>query len=259
MGFVTSTLQQTQPSKVVGADRVLSVLVHLAEHPEGLSLDELGGMLESPKSTVHRALATLRKHGLATTSGHGRYMLGDEFLRLAFQHQAARPDHLRVYPILARLADQFGETAHYAVLEGRSVVYRSKADPPTGGVRLTSAIGGRNPAHLTAVGKMLLALHCPTRQSVLAWVGATPLEGRTGNSITDPERLHQELQHVRKVGYAVDDQENEVGINCVAVPAYLNSPDVPSGAISVSGVAFRTSLESLIDRLPLIHAAIRGH
>ncbi|WP_235997123.1 IclR family transcriptional regulator domain-containing protein [Aestuariimicrobium ganziense] len=101
--------------------------------------------------------------------------------------------------------------------------------------------------------------HCPTRQSVYEWVGASSLEGRTPNSITDPEALHRALEQVREQGYAVDDQENEVGINCVAVAAYLNSPETPSGAISVSGVVFRTPLKQLIDQLPLVRSIVAGH
>ncbi|WP_284548482.1 IclR family transcriptional regulator [Aestuariimicrobium sp. T2.26MG-19.2B] len=255
---MTDTTPADKQEKVVGAERVLAVLVLLAEQPDGVSLDDLATQLVSPKSTVHRALTTLRRVGFATTTGHGHYLLGDEYLRLAFQHQEARPDHLRVRPILTELASRFGETAHYAVLDGRSVVYRSKADPPRGGVRLTSAIGGRNPAHLTAVGKLLLAHQVTTREQLFRWVGAAPLEGRTPHSITDPLRLHEALEEVRDLGYATDDQENEVGINCVAVAAYLNSPTRPSGAVSVSGVVFRTPLSGLIARVDEIKQVIAG-
>ena len=85
----------------------------------------------SPKPTVHRALAALCRAGLAGKDGRGRYLLGDEFLRMAFAHHEARPDHLRVRPILDRLTARFGETSHYAVLDGTSIVYRAKVDPPS--------------------------------------------------------------------------------------------------------------------------------
>ncbi|MEV6039520.1 IclR family transcriptional regulator [Nonomuraea sp. NPDC052116] len=245
-------------SKLVGSDRVLAVLAELARHPDGIGLEEMARAVASPKPTVHRALASLRRAGFAAQHGHGRYVLGDEFLRMAFAHHEARPDHVRVTPILRALCDRYGETVHYAVLEGTSVVYRSKLDPSDGAVRLTSVVGGRNPAHCTAVGKALLADALRTEDAVREWVGERRLELPTGRSIGTVERLHAELVRIREQGYAVDDQENEPGVNCVAVLAYLTSPTVPSGAVSVSGLAYRTPLESLVDDLAAIRGIVAG-
>jgi DNA-binding IclR family transcriptional regulator len=245
-------------SKLVGSDRVLAVLAELARHPDGIGLEEMARAVASPKPTVHRALAALRRAGFAAQHGHGRYVLGDEFLRMAFAHHEARPDHVRVTPILRALCDRYGETAHYAVLDGPSVVYRSKLDPPAGAVRLTSFVGGTNPAHCTAVGKLLLAGVLPDEEAVRAWVGERTLERPTARSLGSAEDLHAELVRIREQGYATDDQENEPGVNCVAVPAYLTSPTVPSGAISVSGLAWRTPLQALVDDLPAIRAIVSG-
>ncbi|MEV4168122.1 IclR family transcriptional regulator [Nonomuraea sp. NPDC049709] len=244
--------------KLVGSDRVLAVLAELARHPDGIGLEEMARAVDSPKPTVHRALAALRRAGFAAQHGHGRYVLGDEFLRMAFAHHEARPDHVRVMPILKALCDRHGETVHYAVLDGPSVVYRSKLDPESGAVRLTSVVGGRNPAHCTAVGKMLLAHALPDAQAVRAWVGDRELKRPTERSIGTVEELHAELVRIREQGYAADDQENEPGVNCVAVPAYLNSPTTPSGAISVSGLAYRTPLGKLVADLPAIRAIVSG-
>lgn len=248
----------TDEPKLVGSDRVLAVLAELARHPGGIGLEEMARAMASPKPTVHRALASLRRAGFAAQNGHGRYVLGDEFLRMAFAHHEARPDHVRVMPILQALCERYGETVHYAVLDGRSVVYRSKLDPPTGAVRLTSVVGGRDPAHCTAVGKMLLADALRDEDAVRAWVGDRPLERPTGRSIGTVEELHAELVRTRERGYAVDDQENEPVVNCVAVPAYLTSPTVASGAISISGLAYRTPLDKLVDDLPVIRAIVSG-
>src|SRR3954469_2022974 len=79
-------------ARVVGADRVLAVLVELAEHPNGIGLDELAHRLRSPKPTVHRALASLRRARLADQVSRGVYRLGDEYLRLAFPHHASRAE-----------------------------------------------------------------------------------------------------------------------------------------------------------------------
>jgi IclR family transcriptional regulator, acetate operon repressor len=158
----------------VGAERVLAVLTALARQPAGVGLDELARTLGAPKPTVHRALAVLRRTGFAVQHSRGRYELGDEFLRLAFAHHEARPEHLRVQPLLEELAVRHGETAHYAVLDGRPV----------------------------------------------------------------------------------DDQENEPGVHCLAVPAFLGSPSTPSGAVSVSALAYRTPLSTLVDDLPAIRAIV---
>jgi DNA-binding IclR family transcriptional regulator len=244
--------------RLVGADRVLAVLAELARHSQGIGLEDVARAMASPKPTVHRALAALRRAGFAAQDGHGRYLLGDEFLRLAFAHHEARPDHVRILPVLTALCERYGETCHYAVLDGRSVVYRSKLDPPAGAVRLSSVVGGRNPAHCTAVGKVLLAERLTTEQDVRDWVGDEPLPAPTERSLRTAEELHAELTRVREGGYGVDDQETDPGVVCLAVPAYLTSPSVPSGAISISCLAYRTPLSRLVDDLPAVRAIVNG-
>jgi IclR family transcriptional regulator, acetate operon repressor len=235
---------ETTADRLVGADRVLAILGELARHPDGIGLDEMARAVASNKATVHRALASLRRAGFAMQDGRGRYVLGDEFLRLAFAHHEARPDHVRIGPVLRALAERYGETAHYAVLDGDSVVYRAKVDPPRGAVRLTSTVGGRNPAHCTAVGKLLLA-YAFTDASLREWIGDRILERRTDRTITTADALSRELHLIRERGYATDDQENEAGVNCLAVPVFLGSPAAPTGAVSVSAPAYRTPLSSL--------------
>jgi IclR family transcriptional regulator, acetate operon repressor len=236
---------ETSSDRLVGSDRVLQVLVELAQRPNGASLEELARAVHSPKSTVHRALGSLTRAGLAMKEGLGHYVLGDEFLRLAFAHHEARPEHLRVLPLLRALADRFGETAHYAVLDGAEVVYRAKVDPPAGAVRLTSTIGGRNPAHSTGVGKVLLAAQLPDDAAARAWATSHELSPRTEHTLTDPEAFVAEIAKIRELGYAVDNQENEVGINCVAVPVRRGPGRGIGGAVSVSGLAYRTPLVAL--------------
>jgi IclR family acetate operon transcriptional repressor len=242
--------------RVVGIDRVLVVLTELARHPAGIGLEELSRIVASPKPTVHRALRSLRRAGFAAQDGRGHYVLGDELLRLAFAHHEARPDHVRIQPVLDVLANRFHETAHYAVLDGRSVVYRSKVDPSFGAVKLTSVVGGRNPAHATAVGKALLAHRLHTLTEVKDWIGDEPLERRTPNTIVTGTALHRELGQIREHGYSTDDQENEMGINCLAVPVYLTSAIAPSGAVSVSALTYRTPLADLVVALPKIRQIV---
>jgi len=243
-------------SRLVGSDRVLAVLKELARYPGGVGLEELTRVIGSPKPTVHRALGALRRAGLADQDVRGHYVLGDEFLRMAFAHHEARPEHVRLRPVLEALARRFGETAHYAVLDGREVVYRAKVDPPTGAVRLTSAVGGRNPAHTTAVGKLLLTRQLSSLTAVEAWIGDSPLERRTPRTHCSVAGLHRELEATRARGYGVDDQENESGVTCFALPVYATSPAIPSGAVSVSALAYRTPLATLVDALDEIRTLL---
>lgn len=244
--------------RLVGSDRVLAVLIELAKYPHGIGLDEIARAIASPKPTVHRALASLKRAGLAAQDGRGHYVLGDEFIRMAFAHHEARPDQVRIQPILERLAERFGETVHYTILDGHSVVYRSKVDPVAGAVKLTSTVGGRNPAHCTAAGKLLLSFRLADEQAVRDWVGADKLEVRTANSVSTVRQLAAQLKRARTLGYSVDDQENESGINCLAVPAFMNSPSAPSGAISISAMAYRTPLRKLVNSFPEIQAIVAG-
>lgn len=245
--------------KVVGAERVLAVLLELAEHPSGISLDELAQKVNGSKPTVHRALASLRKAGLANQSSRGVYELGDEFLRLAFRFHESRPQTTRIEPLLRDLATEFGETAHYAVLDGSEVVYRAKVDPPIGAIHLTSAVGGRNPAYSTAVGKLLLSYTVSTRADLYAWLGDITLEKRTENTVVDPARLFDEIVASGERGYGIDDQETEVGVNCIAVPVFLTPGSPVSGAVSVSGLAYRCSIQSLVDSVGTIRRIIETH
>jgi DNA-binding IclR family transcriptional regulator len=255
-GSTASGARPLDDSRLVGSDRVLAVLKELARYPDGVGLDELTRVIGSPKPTVHRALGSLRRAGLADQDSRGHYVLGDEFLRMAYAHQEARPEHVRVRPVLESLAAHFGETAHYAVLDDREVVYRAKVDPPSGAVRLTSTIGGRNPAHATAVGKLLLAQRLRTREDVAAWVGSTELARRTPRTRCSVDDLHRDLEQVRAQQYATDDQENESGINCLALPVYLDSPATPSGAVSISALTYRMPLATLVAAVDEIRALL---
>lgn len=242
--------------RVVGTDRVLAVLLALAERPRGATLDELATAVASPKPTVHRALSALCRAGLAAHIERGFYMVGDDFLRLALENLADRPDALLITPALESLARRFGETTHYAVLDGRDVVYRAKVDPPGGAVRLTSVVGGRNPAHSTAVGKVLLGATVSNWRELTELLGPGPLPRRTPRTIETLDALWREVALAQEQGFAVDDQENEPGVNCVAVPLPQSRSLRGPGAVSVSALAFRLPLPALVEQVAAITAAV---
>src|SRR3954453_19429955 len=165
--------RQTATAAAKGADRVLTVFKSLARYPGGATLDELSERAGSPKPSVHRALATLRRAGLAEQDGDGRYRFGMEALRIAFAYYEGLDQRLLVQPALDALAERFGETAHYPQLDGGEGVYVAKVmRHDQDGVRLGSRVGGRNPAHCTGVGKLLLAFTLPTRDAVEAYAAA---------------------------------------------------------------------------------------
>jgi IclR family transcriptional regulator, acetate operon repressor len=240
-----------------GADRVLALFKALAKYPRGASLEELSAALGAPKSSTHRALATLRRAGLAEQTPTGGYRLGMEALRMAFSYYEALDSRLLVQPVLDRLADRFGETVHYVHLDGADVVYVAKVVQPEHGVYMNSRIGGRNPAHATGVGKLLLAYELADEEAVREFVAAHPLERRTEATIAGAGELHAELERIRAQGYAVDHEENERGVGCVAVPVYIGPGPSPTGAVSVTALLHRTDLETLVAGVDDIRMILR--
>jgi DNA-binding IclR family transcriptional regulator len=243
-----------------GADRVLSVFKALAGYPRGATLEELAARLESPKSSVHRALATLRRAGLAEQDRDGRYRFGMEALRLAFAYYEGLDERVLLQPALDALAERFRETAHYAHLDRGEVVYVAKVmRQDHDGIQLGSRVGGRNPAHCTGVGKLLLSHALPTRESVDAYAETFPLISRTPSTLISPADLHADLEGVRERGYSIDHEENEAGVGCVALPVFVGPGPQPSGAVSVTTIMRRTPLEALIEDIDEIRAILRAH
>lgn len=237
---------QGPPRRPAGADRVLAVLRRLGDYPKGVGLDELARDLELPKSSLHRALSALCRTGFAEHDPRGSYRLGLELVRVAFSYYDQLDRRGLVEPVLEALAERFGETAHYAELDECEVVYLAKVGPAGRSAQMTSVIGGRNPAHCTGIGKALLAFDLPDRAAVDAYIARHgPLMRRTPQTLVDVEPLAAALERVRERGYAVDDQESEEGINCLAFPLFLDDPVRPAGAVSVSALSHRTPLREL--------------
>ena len=251
---------QTGPPAKGGTERALATLKALAACPDGATLDTLATAVGAPKSSVHRALAALVKAGFALRPEPGVYTLGTEFVRLAYAHHEARSEPRLVEPCLRQLAEAYGETAHYAELEGRDVVYLAKVAPARNNVRMSSTIGGRNPAHCTGVGKALLASRLAAARDPEAFIaGLGPLERRTPKTLSDPSALRADLERTVRRGYAVDDEESEAGINCIAFPLFLGSPTVASGAISVAALRHRTTLDDLEAHAEEMREIIHDH
>ena len=248
--------RQDQP-RLVGIDRSLAALRELSAHPKGIALENLAARLQQPKSSAHRALAALRRAGFVEQDEHRRYRLTLEFVRLAFTYYDALDRQAFVQPALDALAERFEETCHYAVLEEGDVVYLARAAPSHVFFQMAATVGGRQPAHATALGKMLLAYALPDGASVKRYLDTHgPLAKKTARTVTTAKALARELEITRNRGYALDDQENEPGINCIAFPVFLGSSTHPEGAISVSAVAQRTPLLQLVGRADEVQKTI---
>lgn len=223
-----------QSTRVVeSVDRALRLLQELAEHGSGVTLSELASTTGLPKSSLHRTLGALQERGFATQRDDARYLLGAELLRIAFEFQGRLDLRVLLRPTLERVRATLNETVHVGVLDGPDVVYVDKLES-TRPLSLTSKIGGRNPAHATAVGKALLAWAYPTQASITEWVRRDgPLVRRTSRTIVDASHLAKELSRVRADGFSKDLEESEPGVRCLATPVFFGGA-VPIAAISVS-------------------------
>jgi IclR family transcriptional regulator, acetate operon repressor len=251
------TGQPSDAQRHNGAARVLAVFRFLATVPEGATLKEITTGVDSPKTSVHRALAVLSSAGLASQDSVGRYRYSHDLFRLVFSCYEAIDEVARIRPVLSALAQQFGEATHYAILDGPDVVYLAKILSPAAGLKITSTVGGRNPAHCTGLGKVLLAYTLPDGDAVRRFVEENgPLLRRTDQTLVHGDELAAELSLTRKRGYALDREESEVGINCVALPLYLGPGTEPSGAISVTALARRMPVAALEQAVPTIRSII---
>jgi IclR family acetate operon transcriptional repressor len=218
---------------IESVDRALRLLQELGRHGSGATLDELAGTAGLPKSSVHRTLASLRVRGFVSQHDDGRYLIGSELLRVAFDFYERIDVRSVLRPLLVRLSERFNETVHLGVLDGGDVVYLDKLES-THPIALTSRVGGRNPAHCTAVGKALLAWTYPSDDALRTWLSRRgPLARRTPTSITSVDALVREVARIRADGYARDREESEPGVRCVAVPLFLGATH-PRAAVSIS-------------------------
>lgn len=223
----------TRPAGTVQSlDRALDILEELADADRALGVGELAERTGLPQGTVHRLLQSLQVRGYVRRSPTRKYALGTGSLRLGDAAQRALVRSAR--PVLAGLVGLTGETANMAVLEGDDVVYVAQVSSPHT-LRMFAEVGRHVPPHSTAVGKVLLAA-MPVDRTV-ALIRRTGLPSRTPTTITEEHAFLTELALVRERGWAVDEQEQETGVRCVAVP--VGDAGRTLAALSVSGPADR--------------------
>ncbi|RKN38277.1 IclR family transcriptional regulator [Streptomyces hoynatensis] len=243
---------------VQSLERAFGLLEHMADAGGETGLSELAASSGLPLPTIHRLMRTLVACGYVRQQPNRRYALGPRLIRLG--ESAARPLATWARPHLARLVEETGETANMALLDGDDAVYVAQV-PSRHSMRMFTEVGRRVRPHSTGVGKALLA-GLPDRE-VRALLARTGMPAATERTLTTPDAFLEALTRVRARGYAVDDNEQEIGVRCVAVRV----PDSPtSAAISVSGPAGRVTDEAIEKMVPLLQevardlsAALAGH
>jgi IclR family KDG regulon transcriptional repressor len=232
----------TDNNIVQSVDRALTILSILQQAEEPLGVTEIGTQMGLHKSSAYRTLVTLARRGYVQQDPRTeRYTLGLKLVELGTTVLERLELRELARPHLKQLMEATQEVAHLVVLQDGSAVYIDKFEHP-GPVKMASRIGARNPLHCTAVGKAILAF---LPEKSVETIIAKGLKRRTPSTITDPVKLREELEHVRRCGYACDLEENEPGIRCVAVPIFDHTGQVIA-ACSISGLAM-TMTESKIN------------
>lgn len=236
--------EETKGRAIQSVVRAASIMEHLSGHKGGDGLSNISRELGLSKSTIHSLITTLEKLGYVQQDQvNGKYALGLKLFELGQVVHANMDLRTIAMPHLYSLAAKYQETGHLAVLSKGEVVYIDKVDSPRS-IRIISQVGGRNPAHCTGVGKVLLAGLPEEEQARM--IGDRKLGRFTANTITDPDKLKLHLEQVRQNGYAQDQEEIEIGLSCVAAPI-KNHRGAAIAAISVSGPSSRIANGSIDD------------
>lgn len=214
--------------------RGLAVLEVLAQGQD-LNLSEVARRARLPVSTAHRLLETLRRRGFVQPVEDGRYRVGLRAFEvgMGFLRAQRLPEVAR--PVMVELVDRVEETANLAVRDGAEAVYVLQVESHRM-LRLFAQPGARHPLYCTGVGKVLLAWE--PEEEVRRLLGPGPLPRFTPRTLTDPDAVVRELRAIRARGYAVDREERESGVRCVAAPVRDASGRVVA-ALSVSAPASR--------------------
>src|ERR687891_1005085 len=226
----------TRRDSVQSLERAFDLLEALAEGGE-LGVTELAERTGLVPSTAHRLLATLTKRDYVTQNAiSGRYLLGYKVVEVAsgLEHRLSR---LRApaRPHLGGVQQATGETANLVILDGDHVVYVDQVEG-TRRVRMFTIVGTAALAHTTGSGKAILAYGPP--EVAAALYDGRELARLTPRTLVTLEALQDDFTRIRRRGYAIDNEEHEEGVGCVAAPLFDHTGR-PCAAISVSGPSAR--------------------
>jgi len=225
---------QSNPIQV--ADRIFAVIELLAANG-AMGLIEISKNLDLNKTTVHRILNSLIYMGYVVQDDkNSYYRLSYKICQLSEQLLNKIELTKMIRPYLRELVQETGETVHLVQMEGNDAVYIDKIESTTNSIRLISQLGRHLPLYSSGVGKALLADLSKKRVEEI-WTH-TNIVSLTPHTITDYNQLEKNLSEIRKQGYALDNEENETGIRCIA--ASLGTSSNPSDyAFSISAPVYR--------------------
>ncbi len=234
-------------------ERGLKVLQALGEAPQGLTLTDVAGRLGLTRATARRFLLTLLELGFVRQDRR-LFILTPKVLSLGVSYLSNRPIWQNAEPAMQELSRQLNESCSAAVLDGDDVVYVARvAAKRIMSVNIT--IGTRLPAVVTSMGRVLLSNMSTT--ALHGFLESTTIRRYTEHTVVDRDALFREIENARVMGYAIVDQELELGLRSIAVPLRDRAGRAFAG-LNVSTQAARVPRETLIrDVLPLMRGAAR--
>lgn len=240
--------------RVQAIDRAVQILQCFSEKRPELKLVEISDELGLNKSTVHGIISTLKYHGLIEQDEETqKYRLGVYLMQLGDLVSRSIDVVGIARPFITDICNQVEETVHLATLDNMEVVYIDKIES-TQSMRIFSARGARNPAYCTGVGKAMLAYM--DDYSLNKLLESNELIGLTPKTITSREALLDDLAKIKKNGYAFDDEENAIGLTCLAAPIFDHTGHVKYG-ISVSGPTARMTEGKIEEAITIVKTAAK--
>ena len=243
--------EERQRVGVQSLGRAFGILEEVARHREGINLADLSKRVGLHNSTTFHLVRTMVSLGYIRQEKDKRYRVGRPLFALA----ASSLDEIEMVnlatPILEELSRETGESGHFAVRMGDSVVVVARTSGP-GAFQLTDRVGVVRPAHCTALGKVILAALRPDQ--LQRFVERVELKSSTEKSITEIPALMREIEEVRRSGIAFDDGEFNLEVRCVAVPVRDFTGNVV-GALGISGPVWRLTIQALQSRSKIVQAA----
>jgi IclR family transcriptional regulator, KDG regulon repressor len=240
----------TKPS-VGSVQRAFSILELLNSSKRGWNISEMSRKLEIPKSTTHVLISTLEQLGyIKQHRPTRRFQLTTKMFGLGRKALDVIPLPDAALPHLRWLVQETGFTAHVGILEKNQVVFVQKVDGP-GVIKFDTYIGKCSDLHCTGLGKSLVAFQA--EDSIKALLSSYSYNRFTKKTITSRTDFLAELERVRTQGYSMDDEEEELGIRCVAAPIF--SVGATSAAVSVTGTTSQMHMSSFEKTIALTKIA----
>ena len=223
-------------SSAKSLNKAIDILVHLGQVPEGMSLPDISLMVGQPKSTMHRLLTALEGRRFVRYEPDTRlwkigveaFVVGSAFLRNRDITGFARP-------VMQALVNDSGETASLYIEDDGEIVCLAQVECRQT-MRVIARPGGRAKMHMSASGKAILAFF--PKSSIEQVIERHGLPAATEKTINTPHGLRLNLELIRQQGFAIDDEENSLGIRCVAAPIFDHTGDVIA-TVSISGPSSR--------------------